>query len=150
MINGSHVKSRCPPKKGNNFHRLIWSCIFPRSVITDQLSPLYQNKPGYSGTQGCCFFGVDAIPVEWSNCTLFFGAFLHIRSLITKPNLTAAQSCIYPSPAKTVHFICWRGSLAPSGMRSPCPVWHPRILLIAFIFGHYLGVASTWGGINAF
>ena len=63
----------------------------------------------------------------------FFGAFLHIISLITKPNLTAAQSCIYPSAAKTVHFICWRGSLAPPGMPparygTPVYCWLPSYL----------------------
>ena len=41
----------------------------------------------------------------------FFGAFLHITSLITKPNPTAYIP--HSPPASTVHFIGWCGSPSP-------------------------------------
>ena len=105
-MGGSHVKSRCPPKKGNNFHRLIWSCIFPRSVITDQLSPVYQNKPGYSGTQGCCFFWL--MPSQLNDPTVhFFWRLLayHISDHQTKPDCCSELHISLTSQNCTLHLL---------------------------------------------
>ena len=69
--------------------------------------------------------------LSWMIRLYISGTPLHIRSLITKPNSKADQSCIYPSPAKSVHLIGGQGSGAHHGMPyPPSPVWHPPLRYI--------------------
>ena len=122
------LKSIIEPSWGNSIARYLH--LFP-DPLANKSNPvsfgakLVQRRRQISQqSKHKCW--VDAISVEWSDCT-FSGTPLHIRSLITKPNAKADQSCIYPSPpSKSVHFIGGQGSWAHHGMPcSPSQVWHP-------------------------